>query len=1041
MTSLHQLGTAFSAPFLQPESRTYWVGLLVFLVIAVCHPWLTQTKQPKNRQLKHALRHPSSQLDLQLFFGRQLLQSLGAVPIFVTAWWIATRSVRWLDHTIGPQEGLEWSQTQIAITYSLTLFVVWDLSRFVVHWMMHRVPALWAIHKVHHSAEVLTPMTFHRIHPIESWIYSLRGAVATGSVAGLFYYLFRDQVSHYSLLGVPAIGFLLNIATGNLRHSHVWISFPTPVEKWFLSPAQHQVHHSAETIHHGSNYGSWLAIWDRAIGSWQPALRAPVAYGLAPHEKNHDHHLLSAWFGPLRGLVPGATAAFAVCLGLFSGHTHAQDESDDPESSEEENESESNELDNRYGEEMFVYEDGRTPRVAGSAHKVAEGDLERFESNNIEQIIAQIPGTSTRSEDGFGLRPNIGIRGANSDRSAKITLMEDGVLLAPAPYAAPAAYYFPMSTRLVGVEVFKGPASTRHGPYTVGGALNVLTRDIPEENQHYGDVSGGLWGTRKAHVYSGLLGDSTGLLLEGVSLQSDGFKTLESGDPTGFSRNELMAKGEWLLTADQRLELKLGFSNEQSNETYLGLSQSDFDEDPYQRYPASALGDMAWHRTQAELEWTGKLGPQIQIRSVAYHHWLDRSWTKFNRFSSGIDTHQLLKTDPGGQAAVYLSILRGEEDSLSQDQQLMIGTNHRIFHSFGLQTTAEWQVSTDLVESALELGVRLHGDHVQRIHTEEAHAMTDGALINAGEDILLNLDSIATANALAVYLHEDLSIGQFHLFPGIRYEGIQSERVDNGDDSADPVFKGILLPGMGMLVEALPVLDLFAGIHQGFSPVAPGQEADVQPELSWNYEAGTRLDLAHLNAEVVGFYNDYTNITGQCSFSGGCSGDELDRQYNGGAASVYGVEGSTEIRLSLSPQADLPIKASYAWTDASFTTSFSSSFPQYGQVTSGDNLPYLSEHQASLTVGIDHARGALNAAVNYRSGMLDEAGSLDSPDIPSLLTVDASVQASVTPDWLLYVTGTNLTGETGITSWRPFGARPIAPLQVMGGLKWTPSRR
>ena len=94
-----------------------------------------------------------------------------------------------------------------------------------------------------------------------------------------------------------------------------------------------------------------------------------------------------------------------------------------------------------------------------------------FELDNIETVLQQVPWISTRNEDGFGLRPNIGIRGANSDRSAKITLMEDGIPLAPAPYAAPAAYYFPMSTRVVGVEVFKGPAATRFGPHTIGGAL------------------------------------------------------------------------------------------------------------------------------------------------------------------------------------------------------------------------------------------------------------------------------------------------------------------------------------------------------------------------------------------------------------------------------------------------------------------------------------------------------------------------------------------------------------------------------------------
>jgi len=424
-----------------------------------------------------------------------------------------------------------------------------------------------------------------------------------------------------------------------------------------------------------------------------------------------------------------------------------------------------------------------------------------------------------------------------------------------------------------------------------------------------------------------------------VNLRSDGFKTLASGAPTGFERSELMAKSEWLVTADQRLELKLGFANETSNETYLGLSATDFEDDPTLRYPASALGEMAWTRTQAELEWTGSLGPSVQVRSVAYHHWLQRAWTKFNRFASDIDTHKLLKEEPGGQAAVYLAILRGEENSISEDQQLLIGTNDRSFHSFGLQTTAEWRTGGEFFESALEIGVRLHGDHVQRLHTEEPHAMLDGVLTHTGADTITNLDSVATANALAAYLHEDLSVGRLHLFPGLRFEGIQTWTDAVSGDPQEPIIRTKLLPGIGILVEASEILDVFAGAHQGFSPVAPGQDPDVQPEQSWNYEAGSRLDLSTLAAEVVGFFNDYSNITGQCSFSGGCSGSDLDRQFNGGAAQVFGVELVTDADVSLTRDMELPIRLSYAWTDARFTTSFSSSFPQYGQVVAGTVCP------------------------------------------------------------------------------------------------------
>ena len=131
--------------------------------------------------------------------------------------------------------------------------------------------------------------------------------------------------------------------------------------------------------------------------------------------------------------------------------------------------------------DVSIFGDSReVPRVAGSAHRIDEEALERFEDDNIENVLTRsAAGVYVRGEDGYGLRPNIGLRGANSDRSKKVTLMEDGVLLAPAPYSAPAAYYFPLTTRLTAVEVFKGPSAIRFGPNTIGGAVNLVTRRVP----------------------------------------------------------------------------------------------------------------------------------------------------------------------------------------------------------------------------------------------------------------------------------------------------------------------------------------------------------------------------------------------------------------------------------------------------------------------------------------------------------------------------------------------------------------------------------
>ncbi len=1015
-------------PLLDPASRTWWPALVITGVVAGLYA-LIRRPGWSLAGIWAALRHPSSVLDLQLLLGRRLLWTLRGPASLGGAWLLATRAVRWLDAGLGRPEPLDWPLWAVALAYSLALFLTWDASRFLLHALMHRVPALWALHQVHHSAEVLTPLTFHRIHPLESLLYELRGVLVTGLVTAGFFYLFRGATSSWTLLGVPASGLLLNVVFGNLRHSHVWLRFPPALERWFLSPAQHQIHHSADRAQQGHNLGTWLAVWDRAWGTLELAERPPERFGLT--RRNHGDDLISAWLGPLRSLLPSAAGALLL---LAPGLAQAQDE----ELEDVPTQDEAGAADEEVGMTIIVTDEDGTPRVAGSAHVLGEEELERFEYDNIEQVLGGVPGVTTRSEDGYGLRPNIGIRGANSDRSAKVTLMEDGVLLAPAPYAAPAAYYFPMSTRMVGVEVFKGPASTRHGPNTVGGAINLRTRSIEEGLDWRVDLAGGLRQTGKLHAYAGYGGDKAGVLAEGVLLHTAGFKQLDGGGDTGFDHGEAMLKGYWKPAAGHRLELKGGYAREVGNETYLGLSSGDLEATPYRRYAASALGLMDFHRSQAELAWSARPSKTFQARTVAYHHYLTRSWTKLNRFADGPDLHELLQSDPsGGQGAVFLAILRGEEDSQSPDQQLMIGTNLRRFHSAGVQSTVAWSLPGEAVSSRLELGLRLHQDLVWRLHSEDAHEMRSGELVDAGDEVVVTRDSQAVAQALALHAHEELRIGQVHLLPGARLEVVRTELIDASEGSSGVVTRAAVLPGAGALWTPTGALDVFAGVHRGFSPVAPGQPEEVRPELSWNSEAGLRWGSGQRQLEMVGFFTNYQNITGQCTMSGGCGNELVDRQFNGGQAWVYGGEASARYTVLLPIELTIPVSATYAYTRSSFRNAFDSDFPQFGSVQVGDSLPYVPEHQGQVRLTLAHPRAELSLGATGRSAMLDEAGAFPASelDVPALVLVDAGGSVHLGERWSIYATGTNLTNRQSVTSWRPAGARPTAPLQVMLGVK------
>jgi Fe(3+) dicitrate transport protein len=426
------------------------------------------------------------------------------------------------------------------------------------------------------------------------------------------------------------------------------------------------------------------------------------------------------------------------------------------------------------------------------------------------------------------------------------------------------------------------------------------------------------------------------------------------------------------------------------------------------------------------------------MNTTVYHHFLTRAWTKLNRFAGGPALHDLLLNPDGGQAAVYAGILRGEEDSISADQVLQIGTNDRRFHSVGMQWLARHKMRSDEIANEFEVGVRLHADYVTRLHTEVPYNMLNGSLVPEGSEASTVLDSMTNAHALAIHAHNDFAWRRLHIVPGMRLETIWNAAGTSETGPTDPVLRVVPLPGLGLMGEPLPWLGVFGGVHRGFSPVGPGQDPEIQPESSWSYELGVRAVPGESHVELVGFLSDYTNLSGQCTLSGGCDQDQVDQQFNGGQAWVYGAEALASHRLRLRGGIDLYGEMTYTYTYTAFRTGFISGFAQFGTVSIGDALPYVPEHQGGLRLEASHRLGVLSIASHGRSAMRDIAGQGEIADdelIPGVIQLDAALRTNVTDRLTLYVNGTNLTGAKTIASWRPFGARPIAPRQVMGGIE------
>jgi len=260
--------------------RIYWIFLLSGFVIAVIFT-RTNVGTTKTHSLIKATFsmkywfNNSCYRDYQWIFINQVFKKLFIVPILASSLTVAIYVSGSLMGTFGSGNFINWPYEYVLITFSLVLFLVEDFSRFFVHWLYHRVPLLWKFHAIHHSATVLTPLTLYRVHSLEYLLNNCRGVFVVGIVSGIFMYCFNGSIGLAEILGINLFNFLFNFVAANLRHSHVWISFGY-LEHLFISPAQHQIHHSNAKIHFDKNFGSCLAIWDIAFRTWQTSTNNKV---------------------------------------------------------------------------------------------------------------------------------------------------------------------------------------------------------------------------------------------------------------------------------------------------------------------------------------------------------------------------------------------------------------------------------------------------------------------------------------------------------------------------------------------------------------------------------------------------------------------------------------------------------------------------------------------------------------------------------------------------------------------------------------------
>jgi Fe(3+) dicitrate transport protein len=680
-------------------------------------------------------------------------------------------------------------------------------------------------------------------------------------------------------------------------------------------------------------------------------------------------------------------------------------------------------------------------QLDGSGQVVSGEELFTSHVLNTAEALRKVTGVNVRDEEGFGLRPNIGIRGLNPTRSTKVLLLEDSLFLSYAPYGDNASYFHPLMDRYERVEVIKGADMLLYGPQTISGTINYVTPNPPATPGGFVAATGGNRDYFNGQAFYGGWHNNLGGLVDVVHKQGDGAR-----DNTHHEVTDVGVKGIAMANADSAFIAKLSYFTEDSLVTYSGITDAErrafglrynpFDNDTFntERYGASLV-----HAYD--------LNNNINFRTSFYYNSFSRDW--WRQSSRTTDTQCGVPFRDARLAGI-----RVDPDSCNSIQGRL-----RDYYVYGLdeRVTLEHGLSEN-VANQLKAGFRVHKEGQDRRQENELFVTGGTTLVEWNE---------RDAFAMSFFVQDRIEFGKFSVTPAFRYEDINYKRRNKivAGGCAFPPCVGTenvyaFIPGISVGYDPNDWLSFFAGVHEGFAPpraedsiANDGGSIEIDSEESVNLEVGLRSEpVRGLNLDATYFRNDFSNLIAVGSIAGG------DNPLAQGEALFEGLEVLTRFdsgRMYNKPWS-IYSQVAFTWVPVaeqlSPFVSVTTGLPVQGDTT-GNRQPYAPEYLITPRIGYATKKWDINLEMVFVSSQFGDFYNLrngrDHPDGPNSVNALSGMFGEI-PSYAIFNFATTYTIEKTNTNLyftvknlfdddyvvdRTRGILPGAPRLVQAGLK------